>query len=153
MTSELIHCIYASAATRDYQTKELADLLERARETNDRLGLTGMLLYIEGSFFQILEGAPEVVDALFAKIEQDKRHTRVTKIIREPIPKRSFGAWTMGFYKVSREELAGLVGVNDFFGKAQSFDGLDDGRAKKVLAAFRKGSWRRKLSGASSAHA
>jgi hypothetical protein len=112
--------------------------------------VTGILLYAQGSFLQILEGPSAVVDALFARIEGDERHKYVTKIIREPIDKRSFDEWTMGFYRISQKEIAGLSGVNDFFGKAQSFDGLDAGRAKKVLAAFREGSWRRKLSGAAS---
>ena len=148
MTSELIHCVYASAASRDIETKELAELLEAARDNNAKLGLTGMLLHAEGSFFQVLEGQADVVDALYAKIERDQRHGQVTLIIREPIPKRHFDAWTMGFYKVSREEFAGMSGVNDFFGKDRAVVSVDAGRAKKLLAAFRDGRWRKKLSGA-----
>jgi hypothetical protein len=147
MTSELIQCIYASAASRPFDTEELAELLEVARETNAKLGLTGMLLYAEGSFFQVLEGQAEVVDALYARIGRDQRHDQVTLIIREPIPKRYFDAWTMGFYKVSREELIGMSGVNDFFGRDRDVVSIDAGRAKKLLAAFRDGRWRKKLTG------
>lgn len=129
-------------------TDELAALLREARENNAKLGLTGMLLHAEGSFFQVLEGQADVVDALYVKIDRDKRHDRVTLIIREPIPRRYFDAWTMGFYKVSDEELVGMSGVNDFFGKDRSLVGIDAGRAKKLLAAFRQGSWRMKLTGA-----
>jgi len=143
MPNTLIHCIYASSATRDFDTPELTELLQRARSNNETLGLTGMLLYAEGSFFQVLEGPAEVVDRLYETIESDPRHDKVTKIIREPIPKRSFDDWTMGFFRVSREELEGIVGVNDFFGKGRSLDLLDPGRAKKLLAAFREGRWRR----------
>ncbi len=148
MSSQLIHRIYASAASRDLTTEELAALLQAARENNARLGLTGMLLYAEGSFFQVLEGEAAVVDALYAKIENDRRHEQVTLIIREPIPKRHFDAWTMGFYKVSRKELAGLAGVNDFFGADRAVVSVDAGRARKLLSAFRDGRWRKKLSGA-----
>ena len=148
MTSELIQCIYASAASRAFDTEELAELLQAARDTNAKLGLTGMLLHAEGSFFQVLEGQADVVDALYAKIERDQRHEQVTLIIKEPIPRRDFDAWTMGFYRVSREELAGMSGVNDFFGKDRTVLSIDAGRAKKLLAAFREGSWRKKLTGA-----
>ena len=148
MTIELIQCIYASAASRDFETAELAELLQAARENNAKLGLTGMLLYAEGSFFQVLEGQPDVVEALYAKIERDRRHDQVTLVIKEPIPKRYFDAWTMGFYEVSREELAGMSGVNDFFGKGRAEISVDAGRAKKLLAAFRDGRWRKKLTGA-----
>ena len=147
MTSELIHCVYASAASRDFDAEELKVLLEVARENNTKLGLTGMLLYAEGSFFQVLEGQADVVDALYAKIERDKRHVHMTLIIKEPIPKRHFDAWTMGFYKVSREELAGMSGVNDFFGKDRTTVSVDTSRAKQLLAAFREGRWRKKLTG------
>lgn len=148
MTSGFIQCIYASAASRAFDTEELAELLRVARDANARLGLTGMLLHAEGSFFQVLEGQADVVDALYAKIERDQRHDQMTLIIREPIPRRSFDAWTMGFYKVSREELAGMSGVNDFFGKDRTTLSVDAGRARKLLAAFREGSWRKKLTGA-----
>jgi Sensors of blue-light using FAD len=148
MTSELIHCVYASAASHDFETQELMELLEAARDNNAKLGLTGMLLYADGSFFQVLEGQADVVDALYAKIDRDHRHGQVTLILREPIPKRHFDAWTMGFYKVSRKELAGMSGVNDFFRKDCAFVNVDAGRARKLLAAFRDGLWRKKLSGA-----
>jgi hypothetical protein len=72
----------------------------------------------------------------------------VTKIIREPLPKRFFDEWSMGFHGVSRAELVGLSGVNDFFGRGQSLAKIDVGRAQKVLTAFREGRWRKKLTGA-----
>ena len=98
MTS-LIHLIYCSAATKPFQDSELVDLLDGARFINDRLGITGMLLYDQGSFFQILEGPPKDVDQLYTEITKDKRHAKVVTIIREPIAKRSFADWTMGFSK------------------------------------------------------
>lgn len=144
MTSELIQCVYASAGSREFSPAELADLLTQARQNNARRGLTGMLLHAEGSFFQVLEGPVAVVDALYETIERDPRHTQVTLVIREPIPKRSFDSWTMGFYQASPEEFAGLAGVNDFFGKDRTVVSVDAGRARKLLAAFRDGRWRKK---------
>ncbi len=141
--SPLIHLIYASAASRPMGAPELAALLAVARAQNARLGLTGMLLYDEGSFFQVLEGPADVVQALYLKIEQDRRHTEVTCIIREPIPRRCFGAWSMGFAHLSDAgALAQAPGANDFFGRAQSFNDVSYGRAKKLLSAFAHGRWR-----------
>jgi hypothetical protein len=147
--SSLIHCIYTSAASRPLETADITDLLQKARDSNQRLGLTGMLLYTEGSFFQVLEGEPDVVDALYAKIVVDKRHVQVTKVVREPISKRAFDAWSMGFSAATRAELASIPGLNDFFGKAQSFTAIDAGRAKKLLEAFADGRWRQRLASAS----
>jgi hypothetical protein len=143
----LAHCIYTSAATRSFEAADLSALLLAAREKNGRLGLTGLLLHTDGTFFQVLEGQAEAVDALYATIELDKRHAQVTKIIREPIPHRAFDEWTMGFSEMTRKELAGMDGTNDFFGEARCFTHLDAGRAKKLLDAFRDGRWRKKPSG------
>ena len=105
----LIHLIYASAAQREFSDSELGDLLRKARENNERLGLTGMLLLVDGSFFQVLEGPPEVVDGLAARIERDPRHVQMVRIIREAIPRRFFEDWTMGFSRFTREELAATL--------------------------------------------
>ncbi len=87
----LIHLIYSSAATRELSEEDLMHLLDRARRKNSKLDVTGMLLYAEGSFFQVLEGEALTVDELFRIIAQDERHTQVVTIIREPIPTRAFG--------------------------------------------------------------
>ena len=145
--TQLIRCIYASLAVPDFKEDELPLLLERARHFNALHSLTGMLLYIEGNFFQVLEGEAESVDALYARIMLDRRHTRVTLIIREPIAQRDFSEWTMGFSVVDRLDAGQLIGENDFFRKASCIDDLDAGRAKKLLAAFRNGRWRLERTG------
>ena len=144
--TNLIHLIYCSAAARSFSREELAALLSRARANNARLGITGMLLHIEGSFFQVLEGAPDAVDGLFDAIRRDARHRQLTVIIREPVAARTFGEWTMGYADITPAELDGIVGANDFYAGGESFTRLGEGRAKKLLAAFRDGRWRSALS-------
>ena len=113
----LEHLIYASVATTPFGVSQLTDLLQKARTSNDRLGLTGMLLHCDsdGSFFQVLEGEPAAIDQLLQKLLLDKRHSHLTPIIREPIAARSFGNWSMGFSSVSPEKLRKVPGLNDFF--------------------------------------
>jgi hypothetical protein len=105
-----------------------------------------MLLYQNQSFFQVLEGDRSVVEALFEKVALDPRHTRVTKVILEPISERAFASWTMGYPRVSEKELAEIPGLNDFFGRSSSYLELGEGRAKTLLAAFKDGKWRMSLS-------
>jgi hypothetical protein len=106
-----------------------------------------MLLYSDGNFFQVLEGEAATVDALYEKLHRDKRHQQLTLIIREPIARRSFADWSMGFSSATPEELAKIDGLNDFFEAGSCFTDLDSGRAKKLLAAFAEGSWRVNLLG------
>jgi EAL domain-containing protein (putative c-di-GMP-specific phosphodiesterase class I) len=144
--SQLIQLIYCSAAKHLFTKAELAHLLARSRSNNQKNGVTGMLLYADGSFFQVLEGEPAAVDGLFETIKGDRRHRDVTLIIREPIARRAFGDWTMGYADITSSEVDELVGANDFFGKGESFTRMGQGRAKKLLSAFRQGRWRSKLS-------
>jgi EAL domain-containing protein (putative c-di-GMP-specific phosphodiesterase class I) len=143
--AQLIQLIYCSAARHSFSSEELQQLLARARKNNAQLGLTGMLLYTDGSFFQVLEGEPATVDRMFEKISSDARHARVTVIIRETIPTRSFEEWTMGYASLSPEEAGSIIGAVDFFRDGASFDQLGPGRAKKLLEAFKEGRWRARL--------
>jgi hypothetical protein len=144
---DLVHCIYCSASTKDaFSPADLAALLAECREKNAKAGLTGMLLYSDRSFFQVLEGDRPVVEALLEKLTLDKRHERVTKIILEPIEERAFAQWTMGYPRISRKELGEIPGLNDFFAQGRSYMELGEGRAKTLLSAFKDGAWRFSLS-------
>ncbi|MFC6669292.1 BLUF domain-containing protein [Marinobacterium aestuariivivens] len=139
---ELIRCVYSSAANNPAMGEtELESLLNISRRNNAELGITGMLLFHKGSFFQILEGERAKVEALYSKIELDDRHRRLTKIVVEPIVQRDFSHWSMGYPKVTAAELARIPGLNDFFSEGSSFLQLEEGRVKKLLAAFRDGRW------------
>jgi Sensors of blue-light using FAD len=149
----LIHCIYASRASTTLSKADIQHLLERARISNAAQGITGMLLLIEGSFFQVLEGEAAVVDKVYEAIAADSRHDRVTQIIREPIARRSFGEWSMGFSAVARADAQRMVGENDFFGGADCLERIQPGRAKKLLVAFGAGRWRTEHTGVHRVHA
>jgi blue light- and temperature-responsive anti-repressor len=144
--SNLIHLIYNSAQTTAFSDDALRHLLTKARNKNASLDITGMLLYVDGSFFQVLEGPEEKIDAVVATIEKDPRHSLMTVIIREPIHRRSFSEWTMGFTRMTSEEVSEIEGLNDFFDNGQSLVNVDAGRAKKLLTAFKQGRWRIKMS-------
>ena len=117
-------------------------MLTEARARNLARGVSGILLYVEGSFFQVLEGEAAVVDPLFARIACDPRHSRVTMIMREPIARRAFDGWSMGFAELASAELGATLGMNDFFDSGSCLDMLTPGRAKKLLTAFAAGRWR-----------
>ena len=52
----MIQLIYASYATREMSNEDLIDLLEKSRQRNSRQNITGLLLYAEKKFLQVLEG-------------------------------------------------------------------------------------------------
>jgi hypothetical protein len=48
---------------------EIVALGQRAAERNRALGVTGVLLSLQGTFFQVLEGDEETIDRLFVVIQ------------------------------------------------------------------------------------
>ena len=144
-SEKLTHLIYTSAISPAFDDAGLSTVLQVARINNARRAVTGMLLYISGNFFQVLEGDETTLTELFAVIASDNRHTNVTKIIHEPIAHRDFGDWTMGFTSLGISEIQSGEGLNDFFQQGTSLANLKVGRAKKLLLAFAQGRWRMRL--------
>jgi len=143
--NQLIHCVYTSVANKKYDHHEMITLLDLIRTNNKKLNITGMLLYDEGSFFQVLEGPKANVNQLYDRIHRDPRHNKVVKIIEAPITKRSFSEWTMGYSQVTAKELKHIKGLNDFLTDHPSFVTLDESRALTLLNEFKHGRWRTRL--------
>jgi hypothetical protein len=102
------HLIYLSTTTQAFREEELPEMLVRSRHNNERLGITGLLLYRHGSFLQALEGEREVVESLYVKITHDRRHHGLQILFNEKIPEREFPSWTMGFHDLSSLPLDGF---------------------------------------------
>src|SRR5271170_2322311 len=130
----LISLIYASRSTECFHEHEIPELLQQVRLANAKQEFTGMLLYISGSFLQLIEGHTESIDSVFSKILQDKRHTQVSLIARESIPERAFEGWTMMHKTLDPIEAGELLGEMDFFLSPTWLTQLDVSRAKKLLS-------------------
>ena len=52
----LSHVVYVSTASEPMDDEDLAELLAQSRERNARNDITGMLLYKDSRFIQLLEG-------------------------------------------------------------------------------------------------
>ncbi|MBV8819161.1 MAG: BLUF domain-containing protein [Acidobacteriaceae bacterium] len=104
----------------DELPRELHAILDASRRNNAPLGVTGALLYNQGSFAQVLEGPLPVVERIFEAIQCDPRHSDVMVIASGPIEKRSFPLWSMAF--AGHERLAEIpevaVAFEDIFGGA-----------------------------------
>jgi hypothetical protein len=143
--ADLWQIVYASAAAPELTAAELDQILKVARRRNSELGITGMLLFADNSFLQVLEGSQERLDQLFGQIEGDQRHRRALLLIREPIEHRSFADWTMGATTTTLEDLQDAVGTNDFFQNRDALFSLSDAKLRRLLELFRSGSYRQKI--------
>jgi Sensors of blue-light using FAD len=136
----MIQLIYRSAARARFSQRQLADLLTQARSTNSERGMTGMLLYDDGSFLQVLEGEKEPLLALYGRILLDPRHTEIAKLLEREIDEREFGDWQMGFVSVNRLGAA-IPGYSEFL-RMSGTTASSGNQALRVLSQFRDGRFR-----------
>ncbi|MBM3339889.1 MAG: BLUF domain-containing protein [Betaproteobacteria bacterium] len=101
----MLRVTYLSRETDSFSARGLIELLEHCKNNNPALGITGMLMYANGTFLQTLEGEAETVEILLAKIERDKRHHGFQVIKRESIDERIYKNWSMGFERLTEAAL------------------------------------------------
>lgn len=90
--------VYVSAVDEDCSRDELRSIARHAKRANQAAGVTGLLLECRGEFIQVLEGSEAAVRALYEKIRQDPRHSRVTLAATTRKPRRAFPDWSMGCF-------------------------------------------------------
>lgn len=100
--------LYVSEETTRLEPDRLMALLRAARETNRRLGVSGLLACRDGQFMQILEGEADVLKALFETIARDSRHRAVERIWQGEIERRDFRQWPMAFRVLSDAQVERL---------------------------------------------
>lgn len=141
----MLQMIYTSAATKKFSQSELQELLQKARANNLANRITGMLLYEDGTFLQVLEGEDEVVQAAYERISNDPRHNRILLIARFEVEQRTFTDWEMGFFDASGGQLLELPGYTNFLNKKTvELEEVEEGdKAREVLINFKQGAWHR----------
>ncbi len=136
---DLIHLIYSSSATRPMHDHDLAEMLAKARENNHRSQITGMLLYHNASFLQVLEGKRTVVETLFKKIAHDSRHHDITLLRKRFLLTREFEKWEMGFANIDALDTSRLPGYTSFMNPSLNTPNLKDvSYAYSLLNSFKE---------------
>ena len=109
MNSSLLEIIYCSRETTlgiEPADPKIGAILTAARRINERLRITGALMFNAGCFVQLLEGPVGAVDQLFERIRTDPRHHDVVVLSRRPVSDRLFPDWAMGFVPTHEEPAA-----------------------------------------------
>jgi Sensors of blue-light using FAD len=105
---------YFSSALEKYSDEDLKLLLQKSRNNNTQLGITGILMYYDGSFAQVLEGEYEEVNKIYQKISNDKRHRHIIKMKEGFGDNRIFPDWSMAFHTIKTENFLDISGFKLF---------------------------------------
>ncbi|HEV7913690.1 MAG TPA: BLUF domain-containing protein [Albitalea sp.] len=98
----LVRLIYASRAADGTDADTLSGIMKSARGHNAAEGITGVLVFSDGIFLQVLEGGRDAVSATYNRIAQDERHRDVVLLGYAEIGERRFAGWAMGQANLSR---------------------------------------------------
>lgn len=139
----LFTLVYVSIAVKEMSDDDLLLILEKSRSFNAENGITGLLLYKDSFFIQVLEGEENIIDALFERIKVDDRHFNVLLILRKPIIERSFESWAMGFKSPNLDALKQLPNFSDYMlldtsDTLDKFSTVFDNEIKNLLYPFQE---------------
>jgi hypothetical protein len=136
---------YVSSATTRLTQQDLRLLLDQCNTTNRAADVTGMLLYKDGNFMQVLEGSGACVRSAYARIGRDRRHHGLITLLQGPIRKRAFPNWSMGFRDLTLAPGSFPDGYSEFMNL--SFTGAEftdnPTQAQALLSIFKQGMERR----------
>jgi len=96
----MICMVYISSAVLGLNDRQIASIVRTSQINNEQLGITGILLYNNGNFMQLIEGEEEKVEGLYEKVRGDRRHTGVTLLLKEAITHKNFDNWVMGYRNI-----------------------------------------------------
>ncbi|GJE14594.1 BLUF domain-containing protein [Methylobacterium longum] len=102
--SKLYHFVYCSRAAEGVDDAEVCRIVETAQRNNLVHGITGVLVFGSGVFFQWIEGPAAEIQKLIATLHRDKRHHDIVSLSQsEEERERLYPNWDME--KVEAEDI------------------------------------------------
>ena len=127
--------IYVSKAKKNVDHEEILKILTHSWKYNHNSYISGMLLYDNGYFIQIIQGPIATIDRLYTRISKDPRHSNIKLVGEEFLPVRDCNGWGIGFYE--NQEVADIFyeAFNVGHGKALEIVNYTD--AKSLLLGLK----------------
>ena len=131
--------VYISSSVEKMDQSEIEKLLDKSRKNNKEDNITGILLFHDGNFFQVLEGPEDKVGTCFGRIEKDQRHRGCIVLLSEAVTERLFADWSMAyvpFDRMSAEKQEGFLDLLEFRRTGKIDAMMRDDKIEVFLNAF-----------------
>jgi hypothetical protein len=93
----IIRTVYLSTAVGVLRADELDRIWLRAKASNAGAGVTGLMLFHQGVFLQVLEGPAAGVASLMERIHRDRRHSGIVVLESGEVAERAFAGSPMHY--------------------------------------------------------
>lgn len=101
----MYYCIYASSASQHLPDHELMDIKEQSKATNQKLGVTGLLVLHRSVFIHYFEGEKSAIQKIIAGLKKDKRLKNLKVISEGELGERQFSEWSMELRVLDKDPL------------------------------------------------
>ena len=125
---------YVSSASRHLPKDEIAKFLEETQIRNNEHGVNGLLIYSDGNFFEVIEGAEIVIKNLFKRIKEDTRHKNIILIFEKEVDKPFFKDKEANF--ISENTQHRPMDVSNFLYYIKDLDEGTQKTVKNILIAI-----------------
>jgi hypothetical protein len=129
----LVQIVYRSRELHPLGQEEILDILRKSQNKNLRKRISGLLIYREGQFLQLLEGPKTEVEELFQIIAQDPRHHEIVIIDRHDVDSVLMPTWAMGYFS---PELHGCAVNEEFMLRESDARAISEFLPEKIGKAF-----------------
>lgn len=121
----LQHYAYTSMLSPTASPSCVIDVVRAARQRNQHMAVTGVLVFDGWRFFQYLEGPASAIRTVVASIFRDPRHQGITRLSHGPASNpRRFGSWNMAYAIADDETLLPALAARKGEGLANDLEKL-----------------------------
>jgi hypothetical protein len=99
----LYRLIYVSQAVAGLEYPDFIQILQKSEFNNKQVGITGMLVFGDSMFLQVLEGSRGTISQTYNRILLDKRHVNAELIDFSEIEHRNFTVWSMKLIELNNQ--------------------------------------------------
>ncbi len=127
---------YVSTANQGISSSEIVEILQQTESRNNKLGINGLLVFSEGTFFEVIEGEKLMIKELFETIREDDRHKNLIIIFEKDNYKKIFNDEDPTF--ISENMLYRKMDVKHFLEYVKDLDESTKSVVKNMLTSIGK---------------
>jgi hypothetical protein len=116
---------------------DIQKALDYSENWNNSHNITGILLYSQGNFFQVLEGEELLLKDLFKRIKADQRHHNIITIFQKDIPNVTFDGYQTDF--ISLDDRFSDTKIDTYLTQVSLLNPAIQSSVKYILNKFTEG--------------
>lgn len=128
---------YVSSINLNLTETQIQEVLNFSRNWNNDHHITGILLYSEGNFFQVLEGEKDLLKNLFSRILNDKRHQNIMVIFEKEVFQPKFEDYQSDF--ISLDSRFAAEEIDFYFSQIEKLNPKIQSSVRYILNKFAEG--------------